>query len=280
MTGAGLPERLSASVWRLELPSRTLPPFTTTNTYLIVEGGVAAIVDPGFEEESLPALARALAEAGARLVKAVLLTHTHGDHRAALSLVLSEFGAPAVYVHPLEHARLEGHAAVALVDDRSMTVGGALVKSLHTPGHSPGHLCFHLPEEGVLLAGDLAAGSGSVWVGVPEGDVGDYLASLDRIAALQGLLCLGPGHGAVVDEPYRRLAELRQHRLERERQVLAALEQPRSLSELRGDVYGELAERLRGPAEASLLAHLRKLMAEMRVVHLGSDSGGPFVVRR
>jgi ribonuclease/clavin/mitogillin len=280
MSGAASPERLSASVWRVELPSRTLPPFTTTNTYLIVDGGVAAIVDPGFEEESLPALAQALGEAGGRLVKAVLLTHTHGDHRAALPLVLSEFGAPAIYAHPLEHARLEGHAAVALVDERSLTVGGALVRALHTPGHSPGHLCFHLPEEGVLLAGDLVAGSGSVWVGLPEGDVGDYLASLDRIAALQGLRRLGPGHGAVLDEPYQRLAELREHRLERERQVLAALERPRSLGELRDEVYGDLPERLRGPAEASLLAHLRKLMAEMRVVHLGNDSGGPFVVRR
>jgi ribonuclease/clavin/mitogillin len=279
MTGEASPERLSASVWRVELPSRTLPPFTTTNTYLIVDRGVAAIVDPGFEEGSLPSLARALTETGGRLVKAVLLTHTHGDHRAALPLVLTEFGAPAVYAHPLEHARLEGHAAVALVDERSLTVGGALVRALHTPGHSPGHLCFHLPEEGVLLAGDLAAGSGSVWVGLPEGDIADYLDSLDRVMALPGLRLLGPGHGSVVDGPYRLLAELRAHRLEREGQVLAALETPRSLGELRDDVYGELAERLRGPAEASLLAHLRKLMAEMRVVHLGDSERGPFVKR-
>jgi ribonuclease/clavin/mitogillin len=279
MTGTAAPERLSTSVWRLELPSRTLPPFTSTNTYLIVSGGVAAIVDPGFEEESQPELTRALDEAGARLVKAVLLTHTHGDHRAALALVLREFGGPAVYVHPLEHARLEGTAAVALVDDRSMTVGGALVRALHTPGHSPGHLCFHLPEEGALLTGDLASGTGSVWVGLPEGDIADYLDSLDRVMALPGLRLLGPGHGPVVDGPYRRLAELRAHRLEREGQVLAALETPLSLGELRETVYGELATAVRAAAEASLLAHLRKLMAEMRVVHLGDSERGPFVKR-
>jgi ribonuclease/clavin/mitogillin len=273
-------ERLGGSVWRLELASKTLPPFTTTNTYLIVSSGVAAIVDPGFEAGALPELTTALADRGARLVKAVLLTHTHADHRAGLDAVLREFDGPSVYVHPLELSRLPAVQPLAMAGGRVLNVGNVLVQALHTPGHSPGHLCFHLPDEGTLLAGDLVAGSGSVWVGLPEGDVGDYLTSTAQVMQLPGLVRLGPGHGPVSAEPYRRLAETRAHRLEREAQVLAALASPLSLGELRQVVYGRLAENLQQPAEASLLAHLKKLMAEMRVVHLGDDQGGPFALRR
>jgi ribonuclease/clavin/mitogillin len=276
-------ERISASVWRLELPSRTLPPFTTTNCYLIVHGGVAAIIDPGFDPDdaaSLGALRQALDSSGAKLVKAVLLTHTHGDHVAGLPAVLEACDSPALYVHPRELARVERFAPLALAGERALTVGASLIRALHTPGHSPGHLSFHLPEEGVLLAGDLVAGRGSVWVGVPEGDVSDYLSSLERVAGLRDLRRLGPGHGQVVDEPYRRLSESRDHRLEREAQVMAALEEPLSLSRLREAVYGDLPAELRPAAESSLLAHLRKLMGEMRVLHLGEDESGPFALRR
>lgn len=274
--------RLGEHAWCLALPSRTMPPFTTTNTYLIVADGVAAVVDPGFgDESSLEIVRGALDSLGARLVKAILLTHTHGDHLAGLELVSSAYERPASYVHPGELAGLRSESTVhGMADGRTLTVGGALVRALHTPGHSPGHLCFHLPEEGVLLAGDLVAGTGSVWVGLPEGDVAGYLASIERVEALPGLVRLGPGHGPVVENPYRRLTESRLHRLEREAQVLAALSAPLTLSELRELVYPELAEPLREPAEASLLAHLRKLMAEMRVVHLGEGSDGPFVIRR
>jgi ribonuclease/clavin/mitogillin len=276
-------ERISASVWRLELPSRTLPPFTTTNTYLIEDGGVAALVDPGFEPDdaaSLAALRRALYSIGATLLKAVLLTHTHADHLAGVPAVLEAHDSPALYVHPLELARVERFVPLALAGERALTVGGTLVRALHTPGHSPGHLSFHLPEEGVLLAGDLVAGQGSVWVGVPEGDVSDYLSSLERVAGLRDLRRLGPGHGQMVDEPYRRLFENRDHRLEREAQVVAALEEPLSLGGLREAVYGDLPAELRAAAESSLLAHLRKLMGEMRVLHLGEDESGPFALRR
>jgi ribonuclease/clavin/mitogillin len=275
-------ERLSASVWRLELPSRTMPPFTSTNSYLIAQQGVAALVDPGFsgeDRESLAALRAGLAAVDATLLKAVLLTHTHGDHREGLRTVLAEFESPAVYVHPLEMARVPEVEPRGMGDGRVLTVGGCLVRALHTPGHSPGHLSFHLPEEGSLLAGDLVAGRGSVWVGLPEGDVADYLASLERLLALPDLERLGPGHGPQVEEPYRRLADTRSHRLEREKQVLESVSLPRSLAELRQVVYGDLPDALCAAAEASLLAHLRKLMNEMRVVHLGDDQSGPFVVR-
>lgn len=274
--------RLGEHVWCLPLPSRTMPPFTTTNTYLIVADGVAVIVDPGFNDEpSLEIVRGALDTLGARLVKAILLTHTHGDHLAGLELVSAAFQRPAIYLHPEELAGVPGESTVhGMTDGRTLTVGSALVRALHTPGHSPGHLCFHLTEAGVLLAGDLVAGSGSVWVGLPEGDVGEYLASLERMEALPGLASLGPGHGPQVDRPYERLRESREHRQDREEQVLSSLGSPLSLADLRASVYGDLPESLQRAAEASLLAHLRKLMGELRVVHLGDNEQGPYVLRR
>ncbi|MEX2536579.1 MAG: MBL fold metallo-hydrolase [Trueperaceae bacterium] len=274
------PVALGESVWRLALPSRTLPPFDTTNTYLIVDSSVAVIVDPGFEDEGSLAALRSLALAqGARLIKAVLLTHSHNDHRAGLDLVRRTFDDPPVYIHPNELGRLEGMRVQGLSDDRNLMVGDVVVRAVHTPGHSPGHLSYYLPEEGTLLAGDLVAGSGSVWVGVPEGDMSDYLASLERVDALANLQRIGPGHGEPTAYARRLLIETRDHRLARERQIIGLLSAPLVLSDLRDAIYGDLAERLRAPAEATLLAHLRKLMAEMRVVHLGSDERGPFVVR-
>lgn len=274
-------EKLAEGIWCLPLASNTLPPFDCINTYLIVDNGVGVIVDPGFAGEApLLELKNLVERSAVRLIKGVLLTHTHSDHIAGLAQVRREFEEPAVYVHPAELPRLEGEAVHGLADERVLTVGDLTVKALHTPGHSPGHLCFHLPERGTLLAGDLVAGGASVWVGLPEGDMAAYLASLDRVLSLPGLEVLGPGHGHLVRDPSARLQEARTHRLERETQVLDALAEPKLLAQLRQAVYGELAESLVAPAQATLLAHLRKLMAEMRVMHLGEDENGPFVIRR
>lgn len=275
-------ERVSENVWRLALPSDTLPPFDHVNSYLIASRGVGVLVDPGSSNDGAPAAIReALAAAGVRLLKAVFLTHTHPDHVAGLRALLEEEGPLPIYVHPLEADRLEGVAGIVpLGDDRRITVGAVVVRALHTPGHSPGHLSFLLQEEGVLLLGDLVAGTGSTWVGLPEGDVGAYLDSLARLRELRPRV-LGPGHGPVVHDADRKLADSAAHRLERERQVVAALAGGvETLSGLRQRIYPNLPDGARSLVDRSLLAHLAKLMREMKVVHLGEDTSGPYVLRR
>lgn len=275
------PERVSEHVWRLRVPSNTLPPFDHVNTYLVASNGVGVVVDPGSrEDEAVAAIRDALENAGVRLLKAVLLTHTHPDHVDGLAGLLAAAEDCAVYVHPLEAERLTGvRGRVPLAGDRRIAVGDVTVRSLHTPGHSPGHLSFLVEEDGVALVGDLVAGRGSTWVGVPEGDVTEYLDSLARVRALAPRV-LAPGHGPLVEDAAAKLASAAEHRLERERQILGALSAGATdLATLRERVYPSLPEPSHELAERSLLAHLRKLMREMRVLHLGADPSGPYTLR-
>ncbi len=275
-------EQASAHVWRIELPVDTLPPYDHTNAYLVVDAGVALLVDPGSElPEALPLLELALQRSGTRLLKGVVLTHTHPDHTGGVELIRSARLAGQdqvpVYAHTLEAPRLpSAWDVVHLQGERTLMVGDVALRCLHTPGHSPGHLTLLVQNAGedrpeIALVGDLAAASGSVWVGVPEGDMVEYLASLAAVKDLKPRL-LGPGHGPLIADVQRPLSEMAEHRLEREAQVLAALEEgPATSSEITARVYKSLPSSVLELAEQSVQAHLLKLMREMKVVHLGSD---------
>ena len=270
-------KEIAPGVWQLTLPSHTLPPFTHTNSYLVSDGGVGILIDPGFHEQaSWNEVVGVLEQAGVTFLKAILLTHTHDDHCAGLAFVQEAYPDVKVYVHPLELNRLENVNAQALNADRNITVGNQTVRSVFTPGHSPGHLSYYLDlgEDKLVFAGDVVAGHGSTWIGMPEGDVADYLRTLDTLRSLK-LTAIGPGHGEMVTDPYTHLNEARQHRLERLEQVYGALEStPLTLTELREAVYPGVHEKLAEFAEYSLLALLKKLMNDMRVLHLGGGRAG------
>src|SRR6185436_13453279 len=98
------------------------------------------------------------------------------------------------------------------------------LRALHTPGHARGHLCFHDADRGALLTGDNIVGVGSVLIDPPEGNMRDYLHSLERMRALPNLSVLFGGHGPAVAAPYRKIDEYISHRLERERNILEAVQ--------------------------------------------------------
>ncbi|MEZ4631507.1 MAG: MBL fold metallo-hydrolase [Deinococcales bacterium] len=277
-------EALSSNLWRLAIKSSTLPPFDHTNSYLIADKGVALLIDaPSPKPEALDLIREALAKAKVNFLKALVLSHTHPDHIEGVEAVQKAWDLPC-YVHPLELERLQKRYALkslmALQDTRKLQVGDVSVESLHTPGHSPGHLSFYLPHDEIVLAGDLLSANSSTWVGVPEGDVSAFLASLDRLAALK-LKQIACGHGEVIGQPYERLRAVREHRLAREAEVLGVLKEGQSaLRGIRERVYGGLEHpQLIKLAEASLLAHLYKLMQDLKVIHLGQDQEGPYALR-
>src|SRR5215470_17726304 len=205
-------------------------PFTGpgTNTWLLDDGRVVAVVDPGPEDvRHLAALQKAL---GGSAVGVVLVTHSHADH-----LELAERLAR------LHNARVSRYPELG--DGDVVHVGAMTLVAVHTPGHAPDHLAFWMPDDRVLFTGDLILGRGSSMVTYPEGDVAAYLRSLERVAQL-GPRMLFPGHWDPVSEAAAKIEEYREHRLARERQVVEELERggPGTATELTERVYAaELA---------------------------------------
>jgi len=234
-------------------------PFTGpgTNTWLLSDDKVVAVIDPGPDDERhLSALQKTI---GGMPVGVVLVTHSHADH-----LELAERFAG------LHHARVSRHPELG--DGDVVRIGAMSLVALHTPGHAPDHLAYWLPDDRVLFTGDLVLGRGSSMVTYPEGDVAAYLRSLERVAGL-GPRILFPGHWEPVMEALSKIAEYREHRLARERQIVEELSSggPGSGRELTERVYAaELSaapdsrEQLLRAAEMTLRAHLRKLVDEGR----------------
>ena len=283
MTPGSHPTHVAPGVWGVALATRTLPPWPATNAYAVGTGGVAWLVDPGAgDAEALAALDALLAAAGVRTLKGILLTHAHADHVGGVDAAVARFEVEAVFADPAALPRLpKGLPVRALQAGRRLVAGGAVVEAIATPGHARDHLAFGVEADGVrtLLAGDLVAGAGSIWVGVPDGDVAGYLASLERAAAW-GPDRIAPGHGPVRQDGAAVLDEARRHRLAREAAVWSALGAgPLRLEALRERVYGALAPEVADLAARSLLAHLAKLMRDLRVDHVGEGPDGPYARR-
>ncbi len=222
-----------------------------TNTWLVDAGPVTVVIDPGPDDDGhLAAIGRALRGS---TVGVVLVTHSHPDH-----LPLAERLATR---HKASVRRFPG-----LADGDVVRAGSLNITALHTPGHSSDHLAFWLPSDRALFTGDLVLGQGSSMVTYPEGDVAAYLRSLKRLAALDPAI-LYPGHWDPVTDAGPKLDEYHAHRLDREKQVVAAVGQgPGSLRDVTARVYGsELGEDLMKAAEMTTRAHLQKLVEEGRV---------------
>jgi len=229
-----------------------------TNTWIIDAGPVAMVIDPGPDDDAhLAALEKRLRST---TVGVVLVTHSHPDH-LALAERLAQRHRASVRRFP------------ELGDQDIVRTGNINLTALHTPGHSADHLSFWLAEDRALFTGDLVLGHGSSMVTYPEGDVAQYLRSLERLAALNPRI-LFPGHWDPVTDAMAKLEEYRTHRLEREAQVLAEVRRGRGTApELTRRVYGpELGGELMVAAEMTLRAHLKKLVDD-RVVSVGTIKG-------
>jgi glyoxylase-like metal-dependent hydrolase (beta-lactamase superfamily II) len=223
-----------------------------TQTYLVGHQR-CVIIDPG---PALPAHIDAVAAAVADgVVTSILLTHAHEDHAEAAPVLAARLGAEVrSHQHGLrDHQRIE-------------TDAGALL-ALHTPGHSPDHFSFWWPQEQAIFCGDLMMGGlDTTLVAPPEGELGAYLASLERLATLQPAL-IYPAHGPVITDPAAALQRYVQHRLQREEQVLTGLsEQPKTADDLTALVYGaELDPGLQPYARAAIDAYLEHMKKHGRV---------------
>lgn len=250
----------------------TLPPATHTNTYIIGREKLL-VVDPATDEptdrKKLLMLLDELAAQG-RKVEAVVVTHHHRDHIGAVELVAQHTGAP-VWAHPLCVPRLAPtHVARTLVGGETIDLGTAgNVHVLHTPGHTRDHLVLFVERCRDLIAGDMVSTISTIIIDPPEGELTDYLESLERMRKLEARM-LHPAHGAptaLVDTTLRHFIE---HRRFREEKTLAALTpDARPLSDLVQTVYSDVDARVYPIAERNLLANLLKLEREGRAISSG-----------
>ncbi|MCU1531340.1 MAG: Zn-dependent hydrolase [Arthrobacter sp.] len=227
-----------------------------TNSYLIAAPGAAGtvVVDPGpLDEQHL----RELAAAGP--VELILLTHRHADHSAAAARFAALTGAPVRAADPA-HC----HAGSPLLDGEILRAAGAELRVLATPGHTSDSVCFHLPQDGPhgsVLTGDTILGLGTTVLDYPDGTLGDYLESLDRLERL-GPATVLPGHGPVLPELDGTVRAYREHRQGRLTQIRAALEvlgADASVSEVADAVYDDVEPAVRPAAELSVAAQLEYL---------------------
>lgn len=221
-----------------------------TNTWVVSDRGEAVVIDPG------PVIAshqRAIRSAllGFEPV-AVLVTHTHPDHAPAASPLARDLGVPAL-------ARMEGAGFVAdrtVSDGDSIALGALRIEVVATPGHTPDHTCYRVDD--ALFTGDHVIGGSTVIVD----DMSDYLTSLRRLAGT-GLKTLYPGHGPVIEDADAVLNHYIEHRLDREQQIVSAVESGAStVGEVVQSVYRDVDPALHRAAAVSVVSHLRKLAAD------------------
>jgi ribonuclease/clavin/mitogillin len=243
----------------LALRTPTLPPAAHTNVYLVgPDSGPWAVVDPGSPyPDQQAALDAAIETAGVRL-GVVLLTHHHGDHVGGAAALAARWGVP-IAAH-INTARRLPKLGISQTLEHGETVAG--LECVFTPGHADGHLCF--AQDNFTIAGDMVAGLGTILIDPSEGDMAQYLRSLEKLLARpQGVLL--PAHGPAIPDGHAKLREYIAHRMMREGKVAAALGESDALvSELVARAYADTPRVLWPLAERSLVSHLVKLSTDGR----------------
>jgi len=251
-------------------------PFTFTGTGVYIVGcGEVAVLDPG------PALADHEAALDAALegerVSHVLVTHHHLDHSPLARTLAKKHGAQVHGMSPAGAPPAGGEVRMEAGDDDGFrpdvevrdgdvfTGPGWTLTALHTPGHTSNHVCYALKEENTLFSGDHVMGWSTSVVSPPDGSMGDYIAQLKRMRALN-FDTIRPTHGTAIEAPSPFLDAYIEHRLQRERQILAELAAGRTrIKQMVAHMYADVDTRLHPAAAHSVLAHMIHLVEQGRV---------------
>ena len=244
-----------------------------TNTYLVGTGRRRILLDTGDGRPAyLPVLERALEQSGCDGLQEIVLTHGHPDHIGGAASVIERFGPLRVSKlpwpgndedYPVEITPIEDHCVIE--------TEGATLRGVHTPGHAQDHLCFVLEQEHSLFSGDNVLGVGTTVIPPRGGSLVEYMASLERLLE-EAPRAIYPAHGPRIDDGCAKLHEYIDHRLEREAQIISALQTgAASVPEIVRIVYTDVPEVLHAAAGQSVTSHLLKLEAEGRATRSAGD---------
>jgi glyoxylase-like metal-dependent hydrolase (beta-lactamase superfamily II) len=254
-------EELEPGIARLLAHNPSAFTYFGTQSYLIGSDEVA-VVDPGPDlHEHIEALVDAI---GSRAVAAILCTHTHRDHSPAAQPLADRMGAPIIGCAPLALETVGPRADASfdgdyvpdqvLGDGDGLQIDGHALTAVATPGHTSNHLCF--AYRGALFSGDHVMGWSTTVVVPPDGDMAEYMRSLDKLRRRDDRIYY-PAHGPAVTKPQQYVRQLVGHRLQREQQILSLVrERARDIADIVAHAYPALDPRLTAAAGGSVLAHL------------------------
>jgi glyoxylase-like metal-dependent hydrolase (beta-lactamase superfamily II) len=260
---------LGDALWRIVAGNAGLMTGPGTNSY-VFGAGERTVIDPGPDDERH---LDAILTAGAN-IRWILATHTHRDHSPLVEKLARLTGAQVIGMPPPRDGRQDESFKPDHIpaDGEVLKLGDSTVVAIHTPGHASNCVCYLLERERLLFTGDHVLEGVSPVILPPDGDMGAYIASLDKLMPLD-FERIAPGHGAVMPRAKRVITALRAHRIFREDKVLRRLAvlHEATIAALTPLVYDDVPADRHAWARLTLEAHLIKLLREGRVVEQGGN---------
>lgn len=270
----GKAQQLSRLVHRLTCENPG--PFTHhgTNTYLLGKREIA-VIDPGpVNEAHIEAILKACDKGR---IKWIIMTHTHMDHSPNGVRLKEITGAKTVAFPQVSANRgMQGFGDrmveitfapdIPLMDGDTISSKEWTLKALHTPGHAPDHLCFALIEENTVFSGDHVMGWNTSIIAPPEGNIADYLSSLEKLIKRKNDLVYYPAHGGEIKQPGRLVKSLQMHRHIRLQSLIECMQRGYStIDEFARELYRGTPEKMLPAAKLSLLAQVQYLQEQGKI---------------
>jgi glyoxylase-like metal-dependent hydrolase (beta-lactamase superfamily II) len=270
----GVEQRLSPRITRVLAHNPSAFTFRGTGVYLVGDRNSVTVIDPGPNDPEH--VASLLAAIGGRRVTHILVTHTHRDHSPAAAPLKKATGAKTYGFGP--HGRYDDDVEeggdrdfapdVTVRDGDIIQGGGRSFQCVFTPGHTSNHMCYALDKESALFTGDHVMGWSTTVVAPPDGNMGDYMRSLEKLIARRDKI-LYPTHGSPIINTGPFLRAYLSHRRMRENQIGRALQRGRdTVPALVETLYAGLAPALHRAATLTVQAHLKHMIEDRRVTAL------------